>query len=318
MNSEIKEKIIDKIELLQRGNEHDILLASEIKNYIKDIQCFYCFDTKKLWGYRSEHHVFWSRFANNHNRFWVGQCNKCGDNKFLYDIDTDEIIIDNCYKLFNIDDYSPITRINELIRVSSKTVDTKINNNKLIQNIVKEILPKDEPKDEPKNEPKNEPKDETIIEEPDYEVESNFFTLKVTKLSFSADIKKLSKILGEVIKANIGIPNFALLNDIEVSLTYESVNNRKERVFYRSSDNNEFFIFVIIKYIVQTKDGNFLSIFNCEKHNRNIDCYYWIYKTKNQLAIDVCKKKIKEAVENELNFMSNILQIHYNNKSLLE
>jgi hypothetical protein len=286
MSSEIKNKILDKIELLKIGDENDILLANEMKKNIKDIECFYCFDTKQLWGYRNNHHVFWSRFAFNFNRFWVGQCNKCGEQKFLYDTDSNEIIIGNQYKLFFIDDSTSTSRINELIRVSKKVVNEN-NNNHIIKN-------------------------ETLVEEPDYEVEASVLEQKITKVTLSADIKKISQILGAVLEAHVGIPNFDLLKKIELSISFESSEKKKEQVFYKSSDKNDYFIFVIIKHVVEDKNGNILSIFNGEKHKTKVLCYYWIYKTKNQAAIDICKKKIKDAVENELNFMSEILKLQHN------
>lgn len=308
MSTEIKNKIIDKINLLKKGDENDVQLANEIQKNIKDIQCFYCFDTKKLWGYRSSFHVFWSRFANNHNNFYVSDCNKCKEHKFLYDTDNNEIIIDDCYKLFYIDDMTPDNRIKELIRVAKKNIDNNINKNDLIKKIVNDFIKNDLVKN-------NNSTNNFVIEEPDYEVEADFFSQKITKASISADVKKISQILAAALQAHIGIPNVDLLNKIELSISYESVNNKKEQVFYKSSDNNDYFIFIIIKHIVKDKNGKLLSIFGGNKHDTNIDCYYWIYKTKNQAAIDICKKQIKEAVDNELNFMNNILKSHYENKN---
>ncbi len=307
MSNDIKNKIIDKINSLKKGDDNDIQLSNEIQKSIKEIQCFYCFDTKKLWGYRSSYHVFWSRFANNHNKFYVCQCNKCDNNKFLYDIDNNEITINDCYKLFYIDDITADTRINELIRIAKKNIDNNINKSDFIKKIVDDFIKNDIIKN-------NDTKNNFVIEEPDYEVEANFFTQKITKATISADIKKISQILGGVLQAHVGIPNIDLLSKIELSISYESINNRKEQVFYKSTDNNDYFIFIIIKHIVKDKNGKMLSIFGGEKHDTNIDCYYWIYKTKNQLAIDICKKKIKDAVENEINFMDNILKSHYDNK----
>ncbi len=312
-NIEIKNKIIDKIELLKNGNEYDILLACEIQKYIQDIQCFYCFDNKKLWGYRSEYHVFFSRFANNHNTFWIGQCNKCGEHKFLYDTNNNEIIIDNCFKLFCIDDSSSTSRINELLRVSKDNVNKIMDRRILIKDIVNDFIRNEYVNNQNLNESNNIDKNEIKNnEEPDYEVEANFFTQKITKTTLSADIKNISQIIGVALQGVTGIFNIDLLSKIEVSINFESINKRKEKVFYKSSDNNDYFIFIILKHIVKDKNGNILSIFSGEKSDTSIDCYYWIYKTRNQVAIDICKRKIKEAVENELKFMSQILQSHYN------
>lgn len=312
MSQEIKDHISNKINSLKTGDEYNILLANEMEMNSQNIQCFYCLDTKQIWGYRSDFHVFWSRFANNHHTFWVGHCNKCGENKFLYDTNTNEIIIDNCYKLFNIDDLTSSSRINELMRISKKKVDEIYNNQKIIKNMVNDFLKNESI---PPNESiSSDEKNEIVYEEPDYEVEANFFTQNISKNTFSADIKKISQILGAALQAQIGIPNIDLLNKIELSISFESIHKRKEQVFYKSSDNNEFFIFIIMKHVVKDKNGNMLSILNGEKYNSSIDCYYWIYKTKNQSAIDVCKKKIKEAVDNEINFMSHILKLHYETK----
>ena len=291
MDTQIKDNIQKKIELLQNGDKEDKLMANEIQKQIKNIKCFHCFDTKKIWGCRSNDHVFWSRFALNFNKFWVGQCNKCGEHKFLYDIDNNEIIIDNMYKLFLIDDNDSTIRINELMRIGKKNINENINKDTTVKDFIK---------------------NENLIVEPDYEVEASVLYQKITKATLSADIKKISEILGGVLQAHVGIPNIDLLKKIELSISFEMSEKKKEQVFYKSSDKNDYFIFVIVKHIVEDKKGNILSIFKGEKHNTKILCYYWIYKTKNQAAVDICKKKIKDAVENELKFMTQILESQHN------
>ena len=74
------------------------------------------------------------------------------------------------------------------------------------------------------------------------------------------------------------------------------------------------FTFIIIKQIIKDKNGNLLGIFGAEKSITEIECYYWIYKAKNSLAINILLQKQHDAVKNELNFMTQILESHYNNK----
>jgi hypothetical protein len=57
-----------------------------------------------------------------------------------------------------------------------------------------------------------------------------------------------------------------------------------------------------------------IGIFGAEKSITEIECYYWIYKAKNSLAINILLQKQHDAVKNELNFMTQILESHYNNK----
>jgi len=57
-----------------------------------------------------------------------------------------------------------------------------------------------------------------------------------------------------------------------------------------------------------------IGIFGAEKSITEIECYYWIYKAKNSSAINILLQKQHDAVKNELNFMTQILESHYNNK----
>lgn len=282
--SNLRTEIYNKILLEQDSNT-----KKEMERRFNELNCLYCFDVKTVWDCRSKEHQFWSRLVLNNNNFYVSDCEYCSKHKFLFD--TNDINQGNNteYKRFQRSDIGFESRIKELKNVSKNLTRTNIN-------------------DFIKNE------DTTYIknEEPSYEVESNFFRQNISKINFSADVKKICEILSGILQAHIGIPNINLIKKIELSFQIETKNQKNEQVFYHSTEDNKFFTFILIKQIIKDKNGNVLGIFGGEKNLTEIECYYWIYKAKNSAAIDILVKKQQDAVNNELILMTQILDSHYN------
>ncbi len=271
--------------------EQDINTKKEMEKRLNELNCLYCFDSKTVWDYRSKEHQIWSRLIFNNNNFYVSTCENCGEHSFLFD--TNDINQGNNteYKRFQRNNKDIESRIKELKNISQNSTKTNVNVNDFIKNEVTTNVTK---------------------EEPSYEVESNFFKQNISKINFSADVKKICEILSGVLQAHIGIPNINLITKIELSLQMETKNQKNEKVFYHSTDDNKFFTFILIKQIIKDKNGNGLGIFSGEKNLTDIECHYWIYKAKNSSAIDILLKKQQEAVNNELILMTQILDSHYN------
>jgi hypothetical protein len=265
--------------------EKDSNVKKEMEKRFNELNCLYCFDIKTVWDYRSKEHQTWSKLISNYNIFYVSSCENCGTHEFLFD--TNNINQENYteYKRFKKNDSSVESRIKELKNVSQNLTKTNINNNEVTTCINNE--------------------------KPSYEVESNFFQQNISGISFSSDVKKICEILSGVLQTHIGIPNINLINKIELSFQMKSKNQQNEQVFYYSTEDNKFFTFILIK----DKDGNIFSIFNGKKHLLEIECYYWIYKAKNSAAIDILLKKQQDAVDNELISMTQMLDLHYNQKT---
>lgn len=270
--------------------EKDSNTKKEMEKRFNELNCLYCFDSKTLWDHRSKEHQFFGRLLLNNNNFYVAICEYCGEHKHLFD--TNDINQGNNfeYKRFQRSDIGFESRIKELKSVSKNL--TKTNVNDFIRNESINCV--------------------AINEEPSYEVESNFFKQNISKTNFSADVKKICEIIGGILQAHIGIPNINLIKKIELSFQIESKDQKNERVFYHSTEDNKFFTFILIKQIIKAKNGNVLGIFNGEKKLTEIECHYWIYKAKNSNAVDILLKKQQDAVKNELTLMAQILDSHYN------
>ena len=282
--SNFRTEIYNKILLEQDSNT-----KKEIEKRFNKLNCLYCFDTKTLWDYRSKEHQFFSRLLLNNNNFYVSVCENCGKHEFLFDTNDTNQENNTEYKRFQRNDINVESRIEELKNVSQNLTKTNIND--LIKNEVTTYI---------------------TNEAPSYEVESNFFRQNISKINFSSDVKKICEILSGVLQAHIGIPNINLIKKIELSFQMETKNQKNEQVFYHSTEDNNFFTFILIKQIINDKNGNVLSIFTGEKNLTEINCYYWIYKAKNSTAIDILVKKQQDAVNNELILMTQILDSHYN------
>lgn len=282
--SNFRSKIYNKILLEQDSNT-----KKEMEKRFNELNCLYCFDSKTLWDYRSKEHQIWSRLLFNNNNFYVSDCEHCGIHKFLFDTNDTNQGNNTEYHRFQRSDKGVESRIRELKNVSKNLMGNNIN----------DFI-------------KNEVATNITNQQPLYEVESNFFKQNISKISFSADVKKICEILTGILEAHIGIPNINLIKKIELSFKMENKNQKNEQVFYHSTEDNKFFTFILIKQIIKDKNGNILSIFNGERSLTEIECYYWIYKAKNSTAIDILVKKQQEAVNNELNLMTQILDSHYN------
>lgn len=269
--------------------EKDDNTKKEMERRFNELNCLYCFDSKTLWDCRSKEHQIWSRLLFNNNNFYVSDCEYCGKHNFLFDTNDTNQGNNTEYKRFQRSDIGFESRIRELKNVSKNSTKTNIN----------DFI-------------KNEVNGNKINEEPCYEVESNFFRQTISKINFSADVKKICEILKGILQAHIGIPNINLINKIELSFQMENKNQKNEQVFYNSTEDNKFFTFILIKQIIKDKNGNLLGIFNGEKKLTEIECHYWIYKAKNSTAIDILIKKQQDAVNNELMLMTQILDSHYN------
>jgi hypothetical protein len=287
--SNFRSEIYNKILLEQDSNTR-----KEMEKRLNELNCLYCFDLKTVWDPRDTSHQFFSRFLFNNNNFYVAACEHCGEHKFLFDTNDINQGNNSEYKRLERTIKGVESRIGELKRVSQNF--TKTNENDFIKNNVTTCVTNKEPTNEL----------------PSYEVESNFFKQSVAKTNFSADVKKICEILSGILEAHIGIPNINFIKKIELSFQMETNNQKNEKVFYNSTEDNKFFTFILIKQIVKDKNGNVLSIFSGEKNLTEIECYYWIYKAKNSAAIDILLKKQQDAVENELNLMTEILDSHYN------
>jgi hypothetical protein len=284
--SNFRSEIYNKILLEQDNNT-----KKEMEKRLNEINCLYCFDSKTLWDYRAKEHQFWSRLLLNNNNFYVSVCENCGKHEFLFDTNDTNQGNNTEYKRFRRSDIGIESRIRELKSVSQNL--TKTNVNDFIKNEVTSSITNE-------------------VEDPSYEVESNFFKQTISKTNFSADVKKICEILSGILQAHIGIPNISLIKKIELSFQIESKNQKNEQVFYHSTEDNKFFTFILIKQIMKDKNGNILGIFNGEKNLTEIECCYWIYKAKNSSAMDILLKKQQDAVNNELNLMTQILESHYN------
>jgi hypothetical protein len=287
--SNFRSEIYNKILLEQDSNT-----KKEMEKRLNELNCLYCFDSKTLWDYRAKEHQFWSRLLFNNNNFYVSVCENCGRHKFLFDTNDTNQGNNTEYQRFQRSDIGFESRIRELKSVSQNL--TKTNTNDFIKN---DFI-------------KNEVTTSITNEEPSYDVESNFFKQNISKTNFSADVKKICEIIGGILQAHIGIPNINLIKKIELSFQIETKNQKNEQVFYHSTEDNKFFTFILIKQIIKDKNGNVLGIFNGEKNLREIECRYWIYKAKNSSAVDILLKKQQDAVNNELNLMTQILDSHYN------
>lgn len=282
--SNFRSEIYNKILLEQNSNT-----KKEMEKRFNELNCLYCFDSKTLWDYRSKEHQIWSRLLFNYNNFYVSDCEYCGTHKFLFDTNDTNQGNNTEYHRFQRSDKKVESRIRELKNVSKNLMGNNIN----------DFI-------------KNEVDTNITNQEPLYEVESNYFKQNISKISFSADVKKICEILTGILEAHIGIPNINLIKKIELSFKMENKNQKNEQVFYHSTEDNKFFTFILIKQIIKDKNGNILSIFNGERSLTEIECYYWIYKAKNSTAIDILVKKQQDAVNNELNLMTQILDSHYN------
>ena len=279
-----RSEIYNKILLEQDSNT-----KNEMEKRLNELNCLYCFDSKTLWDYRAKEHQIFGRLLLNNNNFYVSVCENCDKHTFLFDTNDTNQGNNTEYKRFQRSDIGFESRIRELKRVSKNV--TKTNMNDFIKNEVTTYI---------------------TNEEPSYEVESNFFRQNISKINFSSDVKKICEILSGVLQAHIGIPNINLIKKIELSFQIETKNQKNEQVFYHSTEDNKFFTFILIKQIIKDKNGNVLGIFSGEKNLTEIECRYWIYKAKNSTAVDILLKKQQDAVNNELNLMTQILDSHYN------
>ncbi len=284
--SNFRSEIYSKILL-----EQDINTKKQMEKTLSEINCLYCFDLKTVWDYRSRDHQIWSRLLFNNNIYYVSKCEKCGEHKFLFDTNDNNQGNSTKYKRFQRNDTSIESRITELKNVSQNATNINLNVNDFIKNEVTTCK---------------------TIEEPSYDVESNFFKQNISKTSFSADVKKICEILSGILQAHIGIPNISLIKKIELSFQLESTSQKNEQVFYNSTEDNKFFTFILIKQIIKEKSGNMLGIFSGEKNLTEVECHYWIYKAKNSAAVDILAKKQQDAVNNELKVMMQIIDSHYN------
>ena len=292
MSDQIKSNIQKNLALLKSGNEKDVLLANEIEKTINNIHCFYCLDSKRLWGRRDEKHIFLGNFTGNKERFWIGSCYKCGQHEFIKDSYENEIITSNGYKMFFRDNGEWEGRFNEIKRVVEPNI--KINT-KPVPIIVPEIS-----------------KEINQEEKPDYElVVGKKFNFDKEGISFEIGIKKIVEMLGGILQAHLGIPNLPLLKEIEASVSYESISKKKEEMFCHTTKNNECFVFVILKDSSEQKKGDFFSMVKGDKCNMHIECKYWVFKPKNKASIDECKKMMIAAATNELILLSNNLESYY-------
>jgi hypothetical protein len=286
--SNFRSEIYNKILLEQDSNTR-----KEMEKRLNELNCLYCFDSKTVWGIRSKEHQFFSKFVLNNNNFYVSVCENCGEHEFLFDTNDTNQGNNTEYRRFKRNDLDFENRVRERVRelkIVSQNI-TKTDNNDFVKNEITDCINN---------------------EEPSYEVESNFFKQNISKTNFSADVKKICEILGGILQAHIGIPNINLIKKIELSFQVETKNQKNEQVFYHSTDDNKFFTFILIKQITKEKNGNLFNILNGEKNLTEIECHYWIYKAKNSTAIDLLLKKQQEAVNNELNLMTQILDSHYN------
>jgi predicted nucleic-acid-binding Zn-ribbon protein len=286
--SNFRSEIYNKILL-----EPDSNTRKEMEKRLNELNCLYCFDSKTVWDPRSKEHQFFSRFVLNNNNFYVSVCENCGEHEFLFDTNDTNQGNNTEYRRFKRNDLDFENRVRERVRelkIVSQNI-TKTDTNDFVKNEITDCINN---------------------EEPSYEVESNFFKQNISKTNFSADVKKICEILGGILQAHIGIPNINLIKKIELSFQVETKNQKNEQVFYHSTDDNKFFTFILIKQIIKEKNGNLLNILNGEKNLTEIECHYWIYKAKNSTAIDILLKKQQDAVNNELNLMTQILDSHYN------
>ena len=291
--------------------EPDSNTRKEMEKRLNELNCLYCFDSKTVWDPRSKEHQFFSRFIFNNNNFYVSVCENCCEHDFLFDTNDINQGNDTEYKRFKRNDLDYENRVMERVR------ELKSVSQNLIKTDSNDFIKTEDTNDFIKNKDTNnfiKNEDTTCInnEEPSYEVESNFFKQTISKTNFSADVKKICEILGGILQAHIGIPNITLIKKIELSFQLETKNQKNEQVFYHSTEDNKFFTFILIKQIIKDKNGNLFNILNGEKNLTEIECHYWIYKAKNSTAIDILLKKQQEAVNNELNLMTQILDSHYN------
>lgn len=295
MTTNLRSEIYSKLLL-----EEDQDVRKEMEKRLNEINCLYCFDLKTVWDPRSKEHQLWGRFAFNTNNFYVAICEHCGTHQFLFDTNDTNQGNYSEYNRLRRSDQGFESRVGELKRVCQHLNLGKIDINDFIK---KEAMTATDftIKTNDQNQ-----------ETPCYEVESNFFKQNISKTNFSADVKKICEILGGVLQAHVGIPNISLIKKIELSFQMETKNQKNEQVFYHSTEDNRFFTFILIKQMIKDKNGNLLGIFNGEKNLTEIECHYWIYKAKNQSAVDVLLKKQQEAVNNEFMLMSQILDSHYN------
>jgi hypothetical protein len=282
--SNFRSEIYNRILLEQDNN-----IKKEMEKRLNELNCLYCFDVKTLWDYRSKEHQFYSYFTQNFNKFYVSVCENCSNHEFLFDTNDTNEQNNSEYKRFQRRDISFESRIRELKNISKNLTKTNIND--FIKNEITTCITNNEPS---------------------YEVESNSFKQNISKINFSTDVKKICEILSGVLQAHIGIPNINLIKKIELSFQMETKNQKNEQVFYHSTEDNKFFTFILIKQIIKDKNGNVLGIFSGEKNLTEIECHYWIYKAKNSTAIDILLKKQQDAVKNELNLMTQLLDSHYN------
>lgn len=286
--SNLREEIYNKI-----VPEQDSNIKTEIEKRLNELNCLYCFDIKTVWDYRSKEHQTWSRLLFNNNNFYVSVCENCGKHEFLFDTNDTNQGNNSEYKRFQRNDKDVESRIRELKNVSKNTIKTYVND--FIKN---EVI-----------------KYETN-EEASYEVKADSFKQNITKINFSADVKKICEILSGILEANIGIPNINIINEIELSFSMESKNQTNEKVFYHSTDDNKFFTFILIKQNIKDKNGKLLGVFGGEMNLMEIECNYWIYRAKNSAGVDILIKTQQLAVNNELNLMKQIINSHYENKKI--
>jgi len=297
---------------------------------MNSINCLYCLDSKRLWGLRDQNHVFWGNLVGRNQRFWIGSCFQCGEHQFIRDSYENEIVCSNGYKMFFRDDVTCEERFKELKRVADQNLksrfkpDTNTNTNTNTNINTNTNTNINTNTNTNTNTNKNEIADDNVIiplspvlnvkEKSDFElVLGRKIDYKKDNISFEVGIKKLVDMLGAILQAHIGIPNLPLLKEIEASVSYESISEKKEEMFCHTTKNNECFVFVLLKDSSQQTKGSFFKIAKGDKCNMHIECKYWIFKPKNTPAIDECKKMMLCAANNELLSLSSNLNNYYEN-----
>jgi len=313
MSKQIKKDIQAKLNIMKSTtNENDKNIAYKIEKIMNSINCLYCLDSKRLWGLRDQNHVFWGNLVGRNERFWIGSCFQCGEHQFIRDSYENEIVCSNGYKMFLRDDATCEERFKELKRVA---VENLKSNAKLVVATNTNTNTNTNTK-ESENDIVVVPLSPVVHveEKSDFElVLGRKIDYKKDNISFEIGIKKLVEMLGGILQAHIGIPNLPLLKEIEASVSYESISEKKEEMFCHTTKNNECFVFVLLKDSSEQTKGSFFKIAKGDKCNMHIECKYWIFKPKNATAIEECKKMMLCAANNELLSLSNNLNTYYEN-----
>jgi ribosome biogenesis protein Nip4 len=211
----IKNDINDKIEIMKKGNLKEQYYSTVIQDYVSNIECFYCLDSKQLWGFRSTYYVW---FGASSDKYYIMSCDKCSTGKWLRDTPTNTLYSSAGYAIFNKEDQDSDIRFVE------------------IRKVVEE------------NHPYQEPPIYKNIDSDRQHIHKEF-------VNFDMETEGVVKLISVVIKMHMGVAAPDLVEQIKLHVSIHAGKSKKEKTFYKSLDDKKFFFIVISNKSYIKKSG---------------------------------------------------------------